>query len=88
VGDLLFVRADWLRNQCCPRPASSAEPHRVNIGSFLCRHLERYREKIFFGQFDDHLLVDIGVDVQAIEQMRARDRAVRRLSLIANGGGI
>jgi uncharacterized protein YjiS (DUF1127 family) len=41
-----------------------------------------------FERLEDHLLDDIGVDVQSMQHIRLRERAVRRLSLTACGGHI
>lgn len=88
MDGLFYTRADWMRCQCCPPPLPSARRHRDDILSVLCRFFERYREKVMFEQLDDHLLDDIGVDVQSVQRVRIRERAVRRLSLTACGGHI
>jgi len=88
VDGLLYSRADWVRRQCCPPPPPSARRPRAEILSVLCRFLERYRGKVTFQQLDDHLPDDIGVDVQSVQRLRLRERAVRRLSFIACGGHI
>lgn len=80
----LYERADWVCDQCCP----SARHDGSDPLSALCRFLERYREKVIFERIDDHLLDDIGVDVESVQRIRLRERTVRHLSLIACGGHI
>ena len=88
VDGLFYTRADWVQCQCCPPPLPSARRRPIEIFSVFCRFLEHYREKVMFQQLDDHLLDDIGVDVQSVQRIRLRERAVRQLSLTACGGHI
>jgi uncharacterized protein YjiS (DUF1127 family) len=81
------VRSSSLETECCLAPSCSGWRDRVNLVSTVRRWATRYGQRAAYGQLDEHLLDDIGVDEkEALSRSRQRRDVFRRMWIAGCGG--
>lgn len=83
-GDVL---SPWFETENLPSAIVSKLVRRLNFISAARRWATRYGQRAVFEQLDDHLLDDIGIDVEgALSRWRQRQEVLRRGWLAGFGG--